>query len=304
MSIGFHTPTLTDRAAVFAAASAADIKENDASFANIYLLRHKYGIEIASENEMLLRRYDAGFRAGCYGFPIGSGDLRAAVCALASDAQQRGISFRMTLLTQAQCELLSAEFPGAFSFTQAEGYTEYLYLRENLAEMKGSRYHGKRNHMAQFWRGNPTAEIQPLIAENAEYAVEIARQWLMHRADPQEASLQAEFACIQEAAAQFDALHLTGLLLYADGKPIGMTMLSEISPGIFDVHFEKVVYGFPHAWSVVVNEMAKCLPQAEYLNREEDLGESGMRSSKQSYHPDIAQEKYIAECVRPEAILC
>ena len=73
-----------------------------------------------------------------------------------------------------------------------------------------------------------------------------------------------------------------------------MTVVSEISAGIFDIHFEKVVPAHPHAWPVVVNEMAKCLAGAIYLNREEDLGESGMRSSKQSYRPDLLNEKYTA----------
>ena len=304
MSIVFHTPELLDRDAVLGAVSAAGARENDAAFANLYLLRQKYGIEISVKRGMLLRRYTKGFREGCYGFPLGSGSLQAAMSDLASDAKEQGIPFRLTLLTQAQCDTLQSLYPDAFAFTEAEQYTEYLYLRENLAQMKGSKYHGKRNHMAQFWRGYPNAEIQPLIAENAEFAVEIARKWLEHRIDPQEASVQAEFACIQEAAAHFDALGMTGLLLYAEGNPIGMTMLSEISPSIFDVHFEKVVYGYPHAWSVVVNEMAKRLPDAEYLNREEDLGESGMRSSKQSYHPDLAQKKFVAECLKSEAILC
>lgn len=302
IQIPFHTPAPEDRTAVLRAAAGA--RENDASFANIYLLREKYAIEIAEEHGMLLRRYGAGFRAGCCGFPLGEGNLREAVSRLAEDAAERGIPLRLTLLTEAQCDTLRELFPDAFKFTLAEGYTEYLYSRQDLAEMKGSKYHGKRNHMAQFWRGYPDAEVQPLIAENAAFAVDIAREWLEHRADPDDPALRYELSCIEDAAAHFDVLGMTGILLYAEGRPIGMTMLSEISAGIWDVHFEKVVYGYPHAWSVVVNEMAKRLPQAEFLNREEDLGESGMRSSKQSYHPTIAQEKYIAECVKPEAITC
>lgn len=302
MALSFHDPLLSDRAAVCAAAAASEARENDAAFANLYLLREKYAITIAVQDGMLFRRYDAGFRAGCCGFPLGDGDLRAALRLLRDDARERGIPLRLTLLTAAQRDTLDALYPDAFTFTQAEGYTEYLYLRENLAAMKGSRYHGKRNHMAQFWREYPDAEIQPLIAENAEFAVQIAEQWLDHRSNPQDAALQYELSCIREAAAHFDALGMTGLLLYAEGKPVGMEMLSEISPKVWDVHFEKVIYGYPHAWSVVVNETAKCLPQAEYLNREEDLGESGMRTSKQSYHPDIAQEKYIAQCVKPEVL--
>ena len=294
MPITFRAPALSDRSAVVRAAAAAGAAENDASFVNLYLLRQKYGTEIAFSGGMLLRRYSAGFRKDCCGFPIGEGSLSDAVGILRQDAQSRDIPFAMTLLTAAQCELLEQTFPGQFAFAALPDYTEYLYLRQNLADMRGSRYHGKRNHIAQFWRACPDAEIQPLIAENADFALEIEKHWLAARPDPTLPSLQFELHCIEEAAAAWDALGLYGLLLYADGRPIGMTVVSEISPGVFDVHFEKVIPGYPHAWPVVANEMAKCLTQAEYLNREEDLGESGMRASKTSYHPDLLNEKYIA----------
>lgn len=304
MVIPFAPPVLTDRAAICKAVSDAKAVENDASFVNIYLLRQKYGIEIAFSDTMLLRRYQDGFRRDTYGFPLGEGDLRHALKLLRDNAAARALPLRLTMLTKAQCERLQLEFPDCFTFTPAENYTEYLYLRENLAEMRGSRYHGKRNHISQFWRTYPDAYIQPLIPENAEFALQITDQWLAARPDPSESSLLFERACIEEAAANLEALGLSGLLLYADGQPIGMTMVSEISAGIYDIHYEKVIPGYPHAWPVVANEMAKCLSGAQYLNREEDLGENGMRTSKQSYRPDILNEKFIAEWHGKESDLC
>lgn len=293
MQIQFHSPVLADQNAVHAAAQAANAAENDASFVNLFLLREKYGTELAFSGDTLLRRYSAGFRAGAYGFPLG-GDLRSAVSLLRQDSAEHGQPLRLTLLTREQCDALRTVFPDAFLFSQADDYTEYLYLRENLAELRGSKYHGKRNHIAQFWRSHPDAYIQPLIAENVRYAVDIARKWLESRSNPDDPSLQFEFACIEEAAMNWESLRLSGLLLYAGGIPVGMTVVSEISAGIWDVHFEKVIPDQPHAWPVVANEMAKCLPQAKFINREEDLGENGMRTSKRSYKPDLLNEKFIA----------
>lgn len=304
MTIAFAPPVLSNRAAFSEAAAYSKAIENDCSFVNLYLLREKYGIEIAFSDSMVLRRYQCGFRKDSYGFPLGNGDLRTAIRLLYQDAAARKLPFRLTMLNMAQCDWLADAYPDCFTFTPAADYTEYLYLRENLASLAGSRYHGKRNHISQFWRACPDAYIQPLIPENAAFALEIADQWLMARHDPDTPSLQYERSCIAEAAANLDALGISGLLLYADGQPIGMTMVSEISEGIFDIHFEKVIPNYPHAWPVVANEMAKCLSGAQYLNREEDLGENGMRTSKQSYRPDLLHEKFIAEWHGKEADLC
>ena len=294
MNLSFRAPLLSDRSAVMSAAAMSGAVENDAAFANIYLLREKYGIELAFYAKTVLRRYSCGFRKDAYGFPLGSSPLTETIPLLAEDAARRGLPLTLTLLNQRQCEALRDAFPERFAFTGAEEYTEYIYLRENLAELRGSRYHGKRNHIAQFWRAYPDARIQPLIPENADLALHVAEQWLAARTDPLSPSLTAEMHAIREACENLAALGMSGLLLYAEGHPIGMTAVSEIAPRIFDVHFEKVVPGYSHAWPVVANEMAKCLRDADYLNREEDLGEAGMRASKASYRPDILNEKYIA----------
>ncbi len=295
MLLNFEAPTLSHITAVQPILQSAAPMENDAAFANLYLLRHKYGTQLAVAENTLFRRYTAGFRAGCYGFPLGTGDLHAAVLSLKAHADAQNQPFRMTLLTEEMCRRLEAVFPQQFTFTEAEGYDEYLYLRDDIAALRGSRYHKKRNHIAQFWRQNPDAEIQPLIPENADLAVSVAEQWLMARENPALPSLQAEFSCICEAAAHMQALQMCGLLLYAGGKPVGMTMVSCIANDVYDVHFEKVIAAQPHAWPVVANEMAKCLPDALYLNREEDLGEQGMRAAKASYYPTLIHKKFIAE---------
>ena len=111
MVIPFAPPVLTDRAAICKAVSDAKAVENDASFVNIYLLRQKYGIEIAFSGAMLLRRYQDGFRRDTYGFPLGEGDLRHALKRLCDDAAARALPLRLTMLTKAQCERLQNEFP-------------------------------------------------------------------------------------------------------------------------------------------------------------------------------------------------
>ena len=114
MTLEFHTPALTDRDAAAAAANACHARENDVSFVNLYLLRRKYGTEIAFHDGFLLRRYRAGIRAGCYGFPVGTGDLPAALHLMQADAAAQNQPFRMTLLTQEQCRILAEIAPDTY----------------------------------------------------------------------------------------------------------------------------------------------------------------------------------------------
>jgi len=69
--IDFKTPELSDMFAAMRAVADSGYIGSDASFANVYLLRKKYGTLIAVQDGFLFRYYNGqGSRRG-YAFPLG-----------------------------------------------------------------------------------------------------------------------------------------------------------------------------------------------------------------------------------------
>lgn len=72
-------------------------------------------------------------------------------------------------------ERLEDAFPGRFTFTSQRGDFDYIYRTRDLAELPGSAYHAKRNHIAGFSRkfnwtfepidGRNTAEVEAMAQE-------------------------------------------------------------------------------------------------------------------------------------------
>ena len=88
--INFKAPELSDRAAATKAVADSGYTGSDASFANIYLLRQKYGTQIVLQDGFLFRYYNGqGSRRG-YAFPLGEGDVSAAIALIAEDARESG----------------------------------------------------------------------------------------------------------------------------------------------------------------------------------------------------------------------
>ena len=108
-----------------------------------------------------------------------------------------------------------------------------------------------------------------------------------------EKSRMAEFCAINESLKNFEALGMKGAILYVKNAPVGMTMASEIAPGVWDIHFEKVngEYADNGGYAVINKMFAETLAGVKLINREEDINIEGLRKAKLSYYPLIILDK-------------
>ena len=83
-------------------------------------------------------------------------------------------------------------------------------------------------------------------------------------------------------------------LLRVNGRVVGFSA-GEIVGDTLIIHIEKADIAYEGIYQVLVNEYAKCFvtPDVRYINREEDVGDEGIRRSKESYHPVRLLEKYL-----------
>ena len=289
----FAEPELSDAAVIRSLTLTA--QGNDLSFANIYLLREKYGITVAVEDGCLFRHYGGTGRLQGYAFPCGGGNKSESLTRLEEDAALRQRSLRFCLLTEEEKQLLEQWRPGKYAFSANPGNADYLYRRADLAELPGTAYHRKRNHIARFEKHCPDWKYVPLSPENAGDALTVAQGWLEGRA---EASLQHEFCAIRHALEYMPELQLCGGVIYVQHQPVAMSVASYISPTVADVHYEKCLPTFREAYPVINRELARRL-NCQFINREEDLNQPGLRQAKEAYRPAQLLTKYTAQALIP-----
>lgn len=333
----FKSPELSDCEAVCKAVGEASYAGSDASFGNIYLLRKKYGTEIAFENGTLFRYYNGkGSRRG-YTFPL-SGVLQVSevshvddadtqfseekFCQIADEllliekhAAQNHRPLEFCLVTEEQLKILQQFYGDRLVIEENRGDSDYIYSAESLATLEGKDYRKKRNHLSRFNRTYSDYELRPITAENSAEALDVEKLWLIESgtieiakenvANPcvDDASAEcsedkksrcAEFDAIAEALYRMDALGFRGAILYVNGNPVGMTMATEISSGVWDVHFEKVIgeYAENGGYTAINKLFAESLGGVGLINREEDINIEGLRKAKLSYYPLVILHKY------------
>ncbi len=168
---------------------------------------------------------------------------------------------------------------------------DYLYAREKLATLAGRQLHRKKNLVNLFLRNNQCT-AKPLLEEYAGDALQILERWKTQQEQP------GDYAAAREAIESMETLQLCGVIFYVDGEAVAYALGEEVAQGrIFVIHFEKAVLKkeYTGIYQYVNHAFVATLPQKyELVNREQDLGEPGLRRAKESYRPAGFVKKYRA----------
>lgn len=103
-----------------------------------------------------------------------------------------------------------------------------------------------------------------------------------------------ELCAVRNCFENFLALGLRGGLLRVDGRVVAYTMGLPLNSDTFIVHIEKAFSDVAGAYPMINREFAahNCA-DFKYVNREDDVGDEGLRRAKLSYKPAILLEKFI-----------
>lgn len=268
---------------------------SDASFATMYLWGRRYGVTATVKDGFVIKIFGEENNK-IYSYPCGKGDKKSVIETIKQDSVERfGRFVGLGMLTEENKKELEELYPDQFTYEEMDGSADYIYLRSNLAELPGKKYHAKRNHISKFKRLYPDFEFKKLGKETFDDALTIAAKWCAVNgcAGSGGESLGAEYCAINRAFYNFDKLGMFGGVLYVNGEPAAMTAASRINDKVADVNFEKAL-DYEGAYAMINNCFAQTFTEYEFLNREEDMGIEGLRKAKLSYYPEIVLTRYAA----------
>ncbi|MEX1329978.1 MAG: phosphatidylglycerol lysyltransferase domain-containing protein, partial [Desulfobacterales bacterium] len=183
---------------------------------------------------------------------------------------------------------------GELAFIEEErGHWDYLYAASDLAELKGNRYHKKKNLLNQFVKKYDYTYV-PFEPELIEQAMAMQDDWCTWRDCESSDILSAENKSISRIFKSWDQLSgaLGGAIL-VDGAMAAYTVAEALTNETVVIHFEKGNTRYKGIYQAI-NQMfiAHSARHFSLVNREQDLGDPGLRKAKQSYHPAEFLKKY------------
>ncbi len=286
----FEYPTLEDRAWMKPYLSQSGNMGSESAFGTLYLWKDSFFSKVCRFRDHMLLASGAPFHV--YNFPVGGSAPYDAIPELIKDAQERGFPFKMWGVTADCVEELEKNYPGKFVFQLDRNGSDYIYETADLINLSGRKFHGKRNHLAQFDRDYDWS-YEDISQENIKDCIDVADQWCKANGGCEQRGSQMEGCALKRAFDHFDELELAGGLIRIEGKPVAFTIGEEINSEVYLLHFEKALDGYNGLYAAINHEFAAHhLAGYKYVNREEDMGIEGLRKAKLSYRPAILLEKY------------
>ena len=298
--INFREITIEDKDWIKARLAEDNDNSCERSFTTIFLYRRLYKAQMADIlGCCVLRCIYKTMRENVpywtYYIPIGAGDKQGALKIMLELCQQEGIPLHLEPITVKERELLLEWFPGRFLIESNRNCYDYIYSREKLAGLRGKKMQKKRNHIARF-KDDPDWSYEPITKDNLAETRFMAHNWICSREEKWNEDMENEFSVLEDAFANYDALGLRGGILRQHGDIVAFTMGDPLNSDTFLVHFEKAFPEVQGAYPMINQQFVQQATEGfEYINREDDTGDLGLRKAKLSYYPEILLKKYVAE---------
>lgn len=230
-------------------------------------------------------------------FPVGNGDLSAALDAIEAYAAEHNANLCFCAVPEAGMETLRARFGERAKISTHRDWADYLYNASDLIDFPGKKYHTQRNHLNRFFKDNPGAVFVPVTEETLPAAVAFLDEYEQHV--PLDKVIEAE-EMLRAKELLADSLRLGQKAGYIDvnGTIVALS-IGEVVGDTLHCHVEKARVDYAGSYQAIVSLFARYAvePDTLYINREDDSGEERLRYSKLAYRPIRLIDKYWVSVV-------
>lgn len=253
------------------------------NFTNLYVWQDAAALSwLEYKNRILIHDGEKGFET-CF-MPLGKEFTPDELAALSKKLIFQGLSPDISLVWDDYLNTYP-DIEKFYRITPSRDSAEYIYEVEALVGLRGRKLQKKKNLISQFKNHCPDYTVEKLDAASLNDVMLFLDQQKKKSKDRSQTQQQEDDA-IKKAIRHFSDLDMEGLVLIHGGQVIGFAAFTRHTPSTYIVHFEKADRSLKGIYQVLNHETAKYLRgRCRFVNREQDLGITGLRQAKKSYEP-------------------
>ena len=232
-------------------------------------------------------------------FPMGT-KVEKALLAIEDYCEKEGIAPEFVSLSEQEMEYLKERYKNA-TIVENRDWSDYLYLTSDHANFSGRKFTTQRNHINKFLKNYENWEFKKIDEESLPLVKEFYKDYEARFAKS-DATAVEEQEKTNEVLDKYEDYGFVGYALYIEGKVVGFA-IGEIIGDVMFIHVEKADKSMDGVNTMLVMQFAKQFEdKVTYLNREEDVGDLGLRYSKTKYRPIDMVYKYEVNFKKVEVL--
>ena len=272
--------------------ASCPVKTSDYSFMNLWGWAQEYGLLWAWEERLVWIKQTKPQTV--YWPPVGNWkDI---------DWKESFLNFRQENLQferipELLLQIWSKHLEDQVLFENDRGQWDYLYDAQDLIELKGNRFHKKKNLLNQFLKKYDYEYIS-FGKEMIEHVLAMQSDWCQWRDCDLNDALAAENRVIEKVLNAWNKFkEISGGAIIMDNKIVAYTLAESLTQDTLLIHFEKGNPSYQGSYQAI-NQMfvSRAYQEADekfrLVNRMQDLGDEGLRRAKLSYQPVDFNRKF------------
>lgn len=265
---------------------------SDFTIGGLFMWRDYFNIEYLIKDESLFFKLDLLERKNMFTFPIGI-DFRKNIEFLKKYSTLNNLPLIFSIISDKELSILKENYE-IVDIKNERAWEDYFYLSEDLIELKGRKFNTQRNHINKFIRTYPEYQLAEINKDNINLAIDFLINFYKEYEKTSSISIEEKNITF-ELFDNYFKYNMLGGMLKVDDKIIGISVGEIINDTLF-IHTEKADRNYLGVYQMLNNEFAKHYGEnTTYINREEDVGDEGLRRAKLMYNPVELLKKYIVE---------
>lgn len=282
----FKQLELSDRAEFENELSRHPAQTCELAFANLYIWKDFDNPRITTINENICVLLEPPNESRYFLEPLGENRFHETVETCLDETGR---------ISRASEAFISRIQRGKYAVTELRDQFDYVYRVEELAELKGRRYDGKRNHINAFVKRCPNYKNLSLDESYKSASLEIFEKWSLSKNGSleSESAVECQRKAIENAFDAYGDLDILGSGIIIEDELKAFMLASRQNHRTICTplsYHTNEIHGLSH--TLLWETCRKLFSNFEYVNLEQDLGITGLRKYKESYYPHRMEEKF------------
>ncbi len=264
----------------------------DVSAGVLYMWKDIYNLSYATFNDTLILLCNFKNKNTAFFLPIGS-DFDGALSKIEQYALKNHLPLNFMCVEQRFLDKLTARY-GNLKAEYNRDFSDYLYDYSALKNLVGKKFSGQRNHINSFNKNYPNAKFKKLKKSDVFRVKEFLKEYKKEHGGVGKIE-RAEFNNTLKLVDNLRLASYVGGYMEIDKKLCSFT-IGEYAGDTFIIHVEKALKNYKGIYPATFNAFVKASEKegVNFINREDDSGDLGLRTSKTQYQPiDLVHKNFV-----------